>query len=140
MDYKAGDRIGAAISVKNGKVLWLGEGVYEGDFHPPGTILLTLEEARSYAATDEVAKTISDEELKKRVDRFNDSPMVKNPRIKLDNGETVWGKECWWGTAEGFKKKYAGLTFVNVKIERDKDGFFSRLVGEDGKEVPLNEA
>lgn len=22
-----------------------------------------------------------------------------NPRIKLDNGETIWGDECWWSKA-----------------------------------------
>lgn len=31
---------------------------------------------------------------------------IKNPKIVLDNGQVVWGCECWWGPADGFEKKY----------------------------------
>ena len=25
---------------------------------------------------------------------------LKNPKIRLDSGEVVWGYECWWGPEE----------------------------------------
>ncbi len=31
-----------------------------------------------------------------------------NPRITLDNGDTVWGCECWWGPEGEIKKILAG--------------------------------
>jgi hypothetical protein len=27
-----------------------------------------------------------------------------NPKITLDNGDTVWGCECWWGSVEGIQR------------------------------------
>jgi len=30
----------------------------------------------------------------------------ENPRIDLDNGETVWGCECWWGPEEKFLERF----------------------------------
>jgi len=48
-----------------------------------------------------------------------------NPRIKLDNGDVVWGCEVWWGPEdrikdeiEGYKTK--GLEIRLVKIEDER--------------------
>lgn len=30
-----------------------------------------------------------------------------NPKIQLDNGDIVWGCECWWDTEDGMKKRLA---------------------------------
>jgi len=30
----------------------------------------------------------------------------KNPRIDLDNGQTVWGCECWWGSEKAVEKQF----------------------------------
>ena len=38
-----------------------------------------------------------------------------NLRIRLDNGDVVWGCECWWGEEERFKKMYIE-TAKEVKI------------------------
>lgn len=44
-----------------------------------------------------------------------------NPRIKLDNGEVVWGIECWWGDEAKMKERLAEnfplAETVNVKID-----------------------
>lgn len=32
---------------------------------------------------------------------------MKNPCIKLDNGDTVWGFQCWWGPEERIKREIA---------------------------------
>lgn len=44
---------------------------------------------------------------------------IPNPRIRLDNGDVVYGCECWWGEEEKFKKEYIDKAkkVVNVKID-----------------------
>jgi len=37
-----------------------------------------------------------------------------NPRIKLDNGKTVYGCECWWGAEEQVKAQINGMEIVFV--------------------------
>lgn len=46
---------------------------------------------------------------------FMDGPMkgMANPKLKLDNGDIVWGCECWWGSEENMKKE---LGDVEVEI------------------------
>ncbi len=44
----------------------------------------------------------------------------ENPRIKLDNGDIVYGCECWWGTEKEFKEKYID-TAKEVKIVKISD-------------------
>lgn len=44
----------------------------------------------------------------------------ENPRIKLDNGDIVYGCECWWGEEKEFKKRYID-TAKEVKIVSIKD-------------------
>lgn len=29
----------------------------------------------------------------------------KNPKIILDNGNVIWGCECWWGNADRVEKE-----------------------------------
>lgn len=46
---------------------------------------------------------------------------LPNPKLVLDNGDVVWGCECWWGTEKGIKEqleKYRaqGLTITTVPI------------------------
>jgi hypothetical protein len=33
---------------------------------------------------------------------------LTNPRIRLDNGEIVWGCECWWDAEANVKKMMEG--------------------------------
>ena len=43
---------------------------------------------------------------------------IPNPRIKLDNGDIVYGCECWWGGEKEFKEKYIDTAkeIKNVRI------------------------
>ena len=65
-------RVGAVCSMDKKVLRLFGYGVYEGDFVPEN---------------DDV--------------KLMGLPLSKmgleNPRIKLDNGDIVWGCECWWG-------------------------------------------
>jgi len=48
----------------------------------------------------------------------------ENPRIRLDNGDIVWGCECWWGEEKKFKEKYIDtakeVKIVNIKEARER--------------------
>ena len=41
---------------------------------------------------------------------------VPNPKIQLDNGEVVWGYQCWWGPEEKVNEMIAGrkIEFVSM--------------------------
>ena len=95
---EVGIRVGALIDVteETKRVRFLGYGVYEADEIP-----------------DEQAGGMA--------------PLVRamgreNPKIRLDNGDVVWGCECWWDKEEEFKsqiEKYKedGYAIEEVKIQ-----------------------
>lgn len=89
MKAEIGSRVMAILSAKDGVVNVLGEGEYLGEQVP-----------------DEAAKSLD-------VLRIVG---VKNPAIKLDNGVTVYGAECWWGPADKVKEKFAGWEFRVVPL------------------------
>lgn len=39
-----------------------------------------------------------------------------NPLIVLDNGDEVWGCECWWGPIDQWEKVSQGRTVIEVSI------------------------
>lgn len=45
----------------------------------------------------------------------------KLPKISLDNGEIVYGSECWWGTEEEVKEIIGGRKVVIVNTD-NKEG------------------
>jgi hypothetical protein len=49
-----------------------------------------------------------------------------NPKLVLDNGDVVWGCECWWGSESGIKSKLeqyraAGYTITTVAIAEARE-------------------
>lgn len=40
---------------------------------------------------------------------------VRNPYIKLDDGTSVWGFQCWWGDVERGKRALGNRTIFQVK-------------------------
>lgn len=44
----------------------------------------------------------------------------KNPCIRLDDGSSVYGMECWWGPEEAVRKRFEGFEFIQVSINDDK--------------------
>lgn len=120
---KVGGRVGAVSHKKDGKVYLFGYGTYEGDFR--------LEGEGVFGSADEIEKEIRDQaiqmkkacednkldfnltedDIQKTVDRF-----TKNPRIKLDNGDVVWGAQCWWGPEEQVKNAIEGQEVIIVPV------------------------
>lgn len=75
---------------------FFGFGVYLGDFIPD-------ENARGWA---EYARALAHE----------------NPKIQLDNGDIVYGGECWWGLEKDWGKlsKDCKIVIVDINEERQK--------------------
>lgn len=67
--------IGAIVNSTDSTVTMFGYGVYQGDEIPPPEI----------------------------IGPFGSIPRP-NPKMLMDNGETVWGCECYWGPEESVKK------------------------------------
>lgn len=90
-----GNRVGAILGSENKKVEFLGYGTYEGEEIPVDAIGL--------------------------FGRLCKDAGRPNPKIRLDNGEIVWGCECWWGGEKAVKKqldeyKEAGYSIEDVSI------------------------
>jgi hypothetical protein len=110
--YPVGTRVGAILSANETSVSFLGYGTYEGDLPYPDSPTLqevvpewdTLTEAQQTAFQNGYAR------------------VVNNPCIKLDNGDTVWGRECWWGPEPKIKEIMGDKTVINVRMVRGKDG------------------
>ena len=43
---------------------------------------------------------------------------IKNPRIDLDDGATVWGFQCWWGPIGKWDGMLAGRDVVTVPVPK----------------------
>lgn len=85
-----GVRIGAMLSATAESVRFLGYGTYEGDEVPEG-------------AGGFIGEAMAKEG-------------ITNPKLVLDNGDVVWGCECYWGGEESVKKSIAGRKIEEVRI------------------------
>ncbi len=90
-EFKVGDRVGAILGSKGDDVQFLGYGTYEGREVPPKTGKNSLTCILNEAG-------------------------MENPKIKLDNGDIVWGCECWWGTEDAAKEILEGRNIKDVRI------------------------
>ena len=43
-----------------------------------------------------------------------------NPKIKLDNGKTVWGYQCWWGSEEKVKSMIGDRKIIETDIDESE--------------------
>jgi hypothetical protein len=91
---KVGERVGCILGAKDKKVKFLGYGTYIGNEVP--------KEAAGWMAEGLIEHDLT------------------NPKIELDNGDIVYGCECWWGGEEHVKEmldNYDG-EIVEIKIEK----------------------
>lgn len=95
---KVGDRVAAVSSVSGDTARVFGFGVYVGDYQLPLGIVGFMADALSGAG-------------------------IPNPAIKLDNGDYIFGCQCWWGSEEGFKARYAGYQIETVPVPDDNKGY-----------------
>lgn len=119
-----GIRIGAILGETDTKISFLGYGTYEGYFLPPWVSVPTFEEIRDQIGTVQgmaepllrqlYAKDFSDGGLMWRV--------RCSARLRLDNGDIVWGKECSWDHELHIRRRLHGKVIVNVRLARDDSG------------------
>lgn len=48
--------------------------------------------------------------------------MAQNPKIVLDDGEVVWGFECWWAPADQCERFVAGRQVVEQTVTELRGG------------------
>lgn len=94
--HKIGDRVGAVLSASDSEKLiqFLGYGVYEGSEVP-------------VSAAGWMSRGLID-------------AGIPNPKIRLDNGDVVWGCECWWGAEKevaAWLEKFKDWKIETVRIE-----------------------
>ncbi|MCK9558593.1 MAG: hypothetical protein M0R50_11225 [Candidatus Cloacimonetes bacterium] len=121
MSAKIGSRVGAVCSADKDTVRLYGYGVYEGDFIRPDdtrTPFGTITEVQKafiehYKYPDGTTANQISEEHKKAL-----NSLLSNPRIRLDNGDVVWGCQCWWGSVDRVKGMIGDRKVEIVPVER----------------------
>lgn len=126
---KPGDRVFAVRDSNEEEVNIYGFGVYDGDFERPNSDEIVQEYIDYYRKRDREdvilmrpkswTATVSDDRLRELI---KGSPLITNPRITLDNGETIWGMECWWGPEDKWESFLKGRNVNEVTLERVTDG------------------
>lgn len=110
MKTEVGTRVLAILSAKDGVVYVMGEGEYIGEVVPERT---------GINAIDTFARM-----------------GIPNPAIKLDNGITVYGMECWWGPVDKLKAKFANMEFVTVPITQYRPRFTDTACSSTDGDIP----
>ena len=115
-DTKPGDRVGALISYdpETKKCEFLGYGIYEGNLVIDDTACGDVAEMNR-GMFDAAEKLLEEEGM---LEEFREEfqEHIKNPRILLDNGDQVWGCECWWDSESNMKEKLKDAELVTVSI------------------------
>lgn len=133
MAYEIGSRVGAIYSAQDEGIRFIGFGVYEGDFTPPGNNPAPSFEELMADPEVEKPEGATHEQLLANYKAMIDGPLGRmlyfNPRIRLDNGSIVWGRECWWGPEDRVQGELdAAKAIIDVTFERDEVGFISNVV------------
>lgn len=85
---KIGERVGAVLCGDEKTVNFIGWGKYAGESVP-------------VEAVGGMADCLKESE-------------ITNPKIELDNGEVVYGCECWWGSEERVKEMIDGKEIIDT--------------------------
>lgn len=112
---KIGERVGAISHSMGNEAFFFGFGKYVGLTVPreAGGMMAkvicegidnALEELK--ALCEKEGKPFEDEEKKMLA-------LIGNPRIELDNGNAIYGCECWWGPEAQVQKQLSEFKKVN---------------------------
>jgi hypothetical protein len=89
---KPGERVYAVLSATADEVSLLGFGVYVGDEVPPAP-MGAVRAVFGASTWDEFDRVVAEDVGAAP----NPALRPTNPKIVLDDGQVVWGAECWWG-------------------------------------------
>lgn len=90
MSRQIGERIGALLSGDSKSVKLIGFGIYAGDEVPP-------------ADAGGMAEALNE-------------CGVTSPKLILDDGQIVWGCECWWDTESEIRRHMEGHEIIPVNM------------------------
>jgi hypothetical protein len=107
-----GSRVFAVVDADASGVRLLGFGTYVGDEVPPRPLGMGALFGATWEAHDAALA----------VEGYPDPVRPKNPKIVLDDGETVWGAECWWGPEETYAKFRGDRPETRVSIVEARKG------------------
>lgn len=96
-----GSRIGAILKADKETVHLIGFGVYDGEQIPP-----------------------------KNINPMLHAHGIQNPKLVMDDGQVVWGCECWWASEEETKTMIGDRNVVTVDMAAER---------ERSREVPPHE-
>ena len=99
---KKGKRVAAILTANEKTVSLLGFGTYVGDEVPDENAVGVLAEALRECS-------------------------ARNPKIELDNGDVVWGCECWWGDEKIVKAKFADREIIPVDINKVRADHYAQV-------------
>jgi hypothetical protein len=130
---KKGDRVGAIMSADDTTVYLLGYGVYEDDVVVEYLDDFTFEQAEATASANLKLLGIEwppemDTPEKRHVKflEFKASPLYTmartHPKLRLDNGEVVYGLECHFGPEEFVKNAIKDRRIQRVILSRKQNG------------------
>jgi hypothetical protein len=114
---KPGERVGAILGGnKETGIEFLGFGVYEGDFVYGDT------ESDPVGWVPDMVRSLPEDQR------------PRNPRIRLDSGEVVWGIECWWGPEGKVCKQLEGKKVVYVSITEVRQRYREAMGQDAGRD------
>lgn len=106
---KIGDRVYAVRDVSDEAVNLYGVGKFLGDCENE---LFMQEFVRLLGRTREFKDL---DETQKR-EKIRELGLGKNPKIELDNGQIVWGYQCWWGPESELAKFTRKVKVVPLEV------------------------
>lgn len=113
MTTEVGTRVGAVLSADANEVKFFGYGTYQGDQIPESEDVLIMGFSAKKAG-------------------------LSTPALLLDNGDMVYGCECWWGPEEAVKETFGERTLTMVRIGdlRKPAVNLEGVLEENGEQTP----
>jgi hypothetical protein len=99
MAWEKDERVGAVSHTRGKELFFYGFGVYAGEEVPESAVGWIAEALREHGQ--------------------------HNPKLVLDNGDVVWGCECWWSSEAEIERRLAewraeGGTVVEIRIAEQR--------------------
>lgn len=115
--YAIGQRVFVVAYATEDTIFVFGHGTFEGRFLPPDIAVEGPERFKTAYRAARLTTPDMPEEISDDMANAMLLMLEGNPRIKLENGKTIWGYECWWGTDEEFKNDIEGVKIVEIDID-----------------------
>ena len=99
--FTIGSRVGAIQAMSGGRIHFYGYGLFEGNYEVPCDVIGITQEQYAAFIADLKSDGIAPQDY-----------VMKNPRITLDDGRTVWGSQCWWAPEDEVRRLISAASEV----------------------------